>query len=369
MNDPDFMSIRIRPELRAAQVKRASGMVPALTLYFDEKYDLGKTPVPDTFRKVTIFQCLQVIARSNSQILEVPEPLWLRFAPKNFLILAIWKLSGLFRFRRRTAVTYAIENNDFKSLLSPQTRVHPMIERTLRIVAGAAISLVIDRIAFGSSASMKLYHSLAGLDRVEQRLIEELPARSSDIRERVYGKKAIFVGELDDRKGILNLMAAWPAVEASVPGALLNVVGNGGHSKAVEAWCRERPESRVFCGLLAHDETAARISEADVLIAPSRRFGRWREQIGLPIVEALSMGLTVVTTDETGLATWLLEQGHSVIPEANVEQQLAVAIIQAVESPLNREEVRQSLPLIPGRISADSWLHTGYLQETPEDMK
>lgn len=361
LNYSDLRSIRIRPELRAAQVKRSVRMVPALTLYFDEKYDLGKTPLPNSFRKVTLFECMRLIARSNALILEVPEPLWLRFAPKNILILMTWKISGLFKSGRRIAVAYAIENNDIGSLLSPHSRLHPVIEQIFRGIAGAAICFSIDRIAFGSSAAMNVYTSLAGVKRIEYCLIEELPAKGakeSDVIPGIpSGERAIFVGELDDRKGILDLMKAWPSVEDSLPEAVLTVVGAGQHAELVQQWCAERPRSRVFCGFLPHDEAAKQLMLASVLLAPSKRSGRWREQIGLPIVEALSLGLTVVTTDETGLADWLSKEEHIVLPEKDSGRLLAAGITRALKRPISRKKVLDSLPSIPGRILADSWLH------------
>ncbi|MCY1225923.1 glycosyltransferase, GG-Bacteroidales peptide system [compost metagenome] len=373
MDESDVKSIRIRPELRAAQVKRSFRMVPALTLYFGEKYDLGKTSLPGSFRKVGLIECLRIIASSNAQVLEVPEPLWLRFAPKNFLLLATWKLSGLLKSGRKFSVAYAIENNDIKNLLSPRAPLSPIVERIFSRLAGAAIRLSIDRIAFGSSASMNVYHSLPGVKRIEHRLIPELPSRDPRASERAAKAaptmRAVFVGELDDRKGIQDVMKAWPSVEGSLPEAVLTVVGGGKHAALVEQWCRERPESRLFCGFLAHEETARQLSEADVLIAPSRRAGRWKEQIGLPIVEGLSVGLTVVTTDETGLADWLSREEHTVLSETDVERQLAGSITHALEQPISREKVLQSLPAIPGRIAADAWLHEVQTPSAPRTLK
>ncbi len=83
-DESDVKSIRIRPELRAAQVKRSVRMVPALTMYFDEKYDLGETPIPDSFRKVTLIGCLLEIARSKAQILRISRTTLAAFRAKKY---------------------------------------------------------------------------------------------------------------------------------------------------------------------------------------------------------------------------------------------------------------------------------------------
>lgn len=356
---PDYPSIRIRPELRAEHVKRAARMSPALTLYFDEKYDLGTTKVPDRFQRVTLAECLRILALTDSNVLEVPEPLWLRFAFRNFAILAVWKFFGLLRRKRRVSVTYAIENNALSNLLWPSGRLRPLAERLAAIALGVFIRSALDRIAFGSAASKALYQSLPSVSRVPHQLVEELPGRPTAAapNQDANQGRAIFIGILDDRKGILDVMAAWPAVERTLPEAVLRIVGDGKHAPEVSRWCSERPESRIFEGFLQHDEIPSLLAASDVIVAPSRRAGRWREQIGLPIIEGLSFGLTVVTTDETGLASWLQENGHVVLPEGTVREGLSGQLARALQAPLPRDQVLASLPEIPGRIAADAWLH------------
>jgi hypothetical protein len=368
---PEYSSIRIRPELRAEHVKRAHRMTPALTLYFDEKYDLGTTSVPSRFRRVGLLQCLRILSMTDANVLEVPEPLWLRFAAKNILLLTVWRISGLVRHRQRVSVTYAIENNDLTNLLWPSGKSHTLMENLARIGAGALIRLSLNRIAFGSTASRDLYQSLSGVNRIPHALIEELPGRPAaaiSVGDRTQSHaRAIFIGVLDDRKGVLDLMNAWPEVERTVPQATLTVVGDGKHAEAVSRWCGQRPGSRIFEGFVQHHDVARLLAESDVVVAPSRRHGRWREQIGLPIIEGLSAGLTVVTTDETGLAHWLRDKGHVVIPESSVERDLAAELARALRSPLRREDVFAALPKIPGRIAADAWLHASVPMSREDD--
>lgn len=357
---PQYTSIRIRPELRAAQVERARLMTPALTLYFEEKYDLGATVIPSSFQKVSLWECLRILATTEAKVLEVPEPLWLRFGAKNLLLSAVWKGVGLVRRQPRITVAYAIENNDLANLISPARALHPFIEVAARTAAGFLIRFIVDRFAFGSLTSKNLYHSLKGTKKIPYQLIEELPAAASlnplGLRDE-SGPRAIFVGELDDRKGILDLIDAWPTVERNVPQVSLTIVGAGKHSDFVSKWCREEPSSRIYAGFVQHKEAARLIADSDILVAPSRRAGRWREQIGLPIVEGLSAGLTVVTTDETGLAAWLTGNGHTVLAEASVRRDLPGALVRALQEPLQRDAVLAALPETPGRIAADAWLH------------
>ncbi|MFB0833901.1 glycosyltransferase [Arthrobacter halodurans] len=386
------MQIRIIPELRAAHVERNPSLTPARTLYFGRMYDLAGEP-PATFERVRLAPAAWLLLRSDASVLEVPEPLWLRFLPRTAVLVAAWRLGGALAEVRggalggtrggrrggRHVVTYAIENNDPRLLL--RTGIPG------RAAAGALAWLIgwwtarnIDRIAYGSAGARAAYAALPGADRVPARTLPELPAPRAAVAPRAAAApsasaaprsapcgagaapRAVFVGDLSARKGVPELLAAWERVEPLLLGARLDVVGGGALAADVAAWAAAAPRSRRFRGLLPHDEALRVLGESTVLVAPSRRHGRWREQIGLPITEALALGLTVVTTDETGLADWLRAAGHGVLPSDPPggpadPGALADAVVRALREPLPRDRVLGSLPGADARAAADRWLH------------
>ena len=140
-------------------------------------------------------------------------------------------------------------------------------------------------------------------------------------------------------------------------GAQLAVVGGGRMSDEVDAWARNNPTTRTFRGVIPRTDVLALLRRTSVLVVPSQRYGRWREQIGESIQEALSEGCTVVTTDETGIAPWLAGRGHSVIPAASTSSKLPRALADALTTPLPVDAVLDSLPDIDGRLLSDGWLH------------
>jgi glycosyltransferase involved in cell wall biosynthesis len=81
------------------------------------------------------------------------------------------------------------------------------------------------------------------------------------------------------------------------------VIGAGRLLPEVRAWADGRDDVD-----LEIDPPRARVHEAmresSVLVLLSQPHGHWREQVGLPIVEGLAHGCEVVTTSETGLASW-----------------------------------------------------------------
>ena len=99
------------------------------------------------------------------------------------------------------------------------------------------------------------------------------------------------------------------------------------------------------------------LTDTSLIAIPSQRWGHWREQINAAITEALSVGCTVVTTTETGLAPWLQAQGHTVLPADVSAKELGASIASALRSPLDPAAVLESLPPRDGRVLADQWLH------------
>ena len=84
-----------------------------------------------------------------------------------------------------------------------------------------------------------------------------------------------------------------------------------------------------------------------------------KEQLGLPILEALSHGCEVVTNSETGLAAWLAAHGHGVLPPDSSAEAVADAIAMALDRAALREGSLKDLPTTDQRIEADRWLATG----------
>jgi glycosyltransferase involved in cell wall biosynthesis len=350
-------SIRILPELRAVQVERAMHMTPARTIFLGEKYDLGGTVLPASMEKLTLRTTIVELFRAKETVLELPEPLWLRFLPKAVVLSLAWRAGGFVSGRHRETVTYAIENNNLESVLFGRRRPLKFLSGMFRIALRIYISLSFDRIAFGSAGARNSYESLGLGTSIATRTWDELPTAAPGSPVTPMSGDAIFVGRLEERKGIRQLISAWTDVEKHLPGARLTIVGGGDLEEVVTTWCEVRPGSRSWAGEVEHAGVADLMAVHDVLVAPSVRWGRWREQIGLPIGEGLQAGLTVVTTDETGLAEWLTEHGHYVIPAELLSGKLAPILVRALRQPIPGEVVKNSLPTVGGRMAADHWLH------------
>lgn len=353
-------SIRLVPELRAVHLERYPRTTPAVMLYFDENYDLAGVPVPPEIRKVGLRSLVSEFWSSEAEVLEMPEPLWVRFLPTGAVIAVLFKVTGAVRGRRRLISTYAMENNSLPRLIGGRRHVPEPVVRVFAVGLGLYMRAVIDRLAFASSGAERLYTALPFVSAIDHRTIEELPSALADDDDSVSAGSALFVGALEPRKGVRELLASWEQVERNHERVRLSIIGPGPLTEEIEAWVLQSPSTRCYLGQRPRTEIIDRLRKTQVLIAPSIPYGRWREQIGLPIKEALSVGVTVVTSRQTGLADWLEQHGHAVVDltanDAAVAS-LASAVSEALTAPLDRARVRASLPETEGRIASDIWLH------------
>jgi hypothetical protein len=350
--------LRVYPRLRTAHVEEIDAASPRRTLYFSTNYDLDVTRVPAHMERTSLLQAARVVLGSPEPVLELHEPLWIEALPEWLVIAAAWRAGG-FRRRRRGVVFFAIENNDLRDVLSNGRRslrpFTPVIRTALRVL----VPLLAERCAFGTPGAAATYGPILG--RRRPRTSEVLDLLRAKVEPDVvkHSLSATFVGALEERKGVVPLLASWPEVERALPGATLTLIGDGPLRGAVESWVAEAPGSRKFLGRQPRTEVLRTLAGSTVLVAPSLPAGRWREQVGRPIQEALSSGATVVTTEQTGVATALRSAGHHVLDHRTLATTLAPAIRDALIGPLPVAEVLGMLPAEDGRMLADAWLFAG----------
>jgi glycosyltransferase involved in cell wall biosynthesis len=227
------------------------------------------------------------------------------------------------------------------------------LKRRLDLILAGRIWRRVDRVAFGTSAAQELYaRRLPHRVDQAQALIWALPAPASELVAK-EPCQVLFLGAFSDRKGFSLLVRAWPLVRAQLAGARLLQIGKGPLLAQAEQLAASDRTARLTVDP-PRAEIRAQLARSQVLVLPSQRQRAWREQVGLPIVEGLSYGCTIVTTEETGLADWLAAHSHRVLPARLNEADLAEAIVDALRQPV--VGVRESLPTQDGRLVADRWM-------------
>lgn len=348
-------------------LERLATFEPGDFLYYKPMYDFDDVLARSLPRvsRVGFAKVLWRVFSKRYSMLELAEPYTPSALPQNLAIVCVSRLSWLFPSRRPTTrlVTYAIENADLAEKLSAQTHLPRAITGlVVRTLVGFCFSRF-SRIAFGTAAAMDNYRALLGRRRFERvpperTLIWGLPTARPSLSPRADSRHVVFLGALDSRKGVSNLMAAWDDIEANVAGAQLTIVGKGPLENEVAGWAADRsavtllvdPPRSSIRDVLAHGSVLFLLSQPSPL---------WKEQIGLPILEGLEYGLEIVSSNETGIADWLAAHGHRVIDPKSPLRDVVESVSDALVYGRSQVDVAADLPPEDGRLTADRWIYRG----------
>jgi glycosyltransferase involved in cell wall biosynthesis len=108
------------------------------------------------------------------------------------------------------------------------------------------------------------------------------------------GPVALFAGQLIERKGVGQLLAAWRELITELPDATLVFAGDGAQAEAVRREAARLGSRVLYIGV--RDDIADVMRAADTLALPSRN-----ESFGNVVIEAMASGLAVVI-GPTGIA-------------------------------------------------------------------
>lgn len=346
-------------ELRTAHIERIIRSVRRADVFYQtESYDYDSKMAREIRpRKVNLPKVFWEISRGDYSLVEINEPAYLRALPLLLTVILSGYIKRLWSSRRPIYVTYAIENIDIAAKIASHLRisvrlVNIFIRPVLRFVFSR-----IDRVAFGTVASKDAYEKLLGSMpvRVEQAIFPALEPVCSSCTCEKQPFSVLFLGVFDERKGVETVLAAWPRVAASVPNGQLTILGKGPLERLVSSWASQRGDVTVHLDP-SRESIHAALARSRVLVLPSISTVRWREQVGLPILEGLSHGCIIVTSIETGLSDWLESRGHILVQYPGDPSALATCIEEALAKRMPPEEILGTLPPLSGRQQAEEWL-------------
>jgi phosphatidylinositol alpha-mannosyltransferase len=116
------------------------------------------------------------------------------------------------------------------------------------------------------------------------------------------GKKILYVGRLERRKGVRYLLRAFQLLQEMEPDVELQIAGNGPERKMLEELADELGLRNVtFLGFVEDEAKLALLDEADLFCSPAI----YGEGFGIVLLEAMAKGLVTVAGDNTGYASAL----------------------------------------------------------------
>ena len=147
----------------------------------------------------------------------------------------------------------------------------------------------------------------------------------------------LFVGRLDEEKGVEYLLAALERMKKRNNRLDVRalIAGHGPKEKELKAFCADQGLGNVlFLDYVANDQIYKYYHLADIVVVPSVTTRVFKEPWGLIVNEAMNQGCVVVASDAVGAARGgLIENGKNglVVPERNADA-LADALAAVLEN-------------------------------------
>jgi len=140
----------------------------------------------------------------------------------------------------------------------------------------------------------------------------------------------LFVGRLEKRKGLGDLLRAYRAMVERVPRTRLIVVGDGPLRGKVESYvARHHLPNVVLAGYVPDKVKPRYYNSADIFCAPATG----AESFGIVLLEALASGLPVVATEVPGYMSVLEPGKDSVAVEPKNWRELAASLVILARDP------------------------------------
>lgn len=155
--------------------------------------------------------------------------------------------------------------------------------------------------------------------------------------DREYGIPSpflLFVSTLEPRKNVPTLLRAFSRIARSIPHYLVLIGSIGWKSEEIfETIARLRLGARVIRpGFIPHHKLPAFYSAADAFVFPT-----YYEGFGLPLLEALTCGCPVITSNNSSVPEVVGEA--ALCSDATDDESIAGDILRVVGNPALREEM------------------------------
>ncbi len=149
----------------------------------------------------------------------------------------------------------------------------------------------------------------------------------------------LFVGRLEDRKGLPHLLKAFRLIRKSGLEARLLVVGSGPQERESRRYVMTRGLQNVeFLGRVSDAEKAQLFKTADVFVSPATG----RESFGIVLLEAMAAGAPIVCSDIHGYKGVVQRGRQAILVPPHDAKALAAGITELLVDPALRARLGAS---------------------------
>jgi glycosyltransferase involved in cell wall biosynthesis len=155
--------------------------------------------------------------------------------------------------------------------------------------------------------------------------------------------KLLFVGRLDERKGLRYLLEALPLVLRKYP-VRLRIVGKGILEDEIKRQCQELRLEKVidFLGFVSKEELANEYASCDIFVLPAIVDSKGdTEGLGIVMIEALAHEKPVIASAVGGIVDVIQAGVTGVLVNEKDPEALSQSIIELIADPVRAKELGQ----------------------------
>ena len=199
--------------------------------------------------------------------------------------------------------------------------------------------------------SKKLKKMLYGIWGINTKIFKP-KTQNLELKDQNY---ILFVGRLDEAKGISYILEAWKKIKAEFPKIEIIFIGGGSLSKKVKG------ERIKKLGVLENSKLPSYFTNALFTLNPSVTLKRWEEQVGMVNLQSLACGTPVITTKSGAIPEYINDKVGILVPERDSE-----ALSNAMRKLLKNEKLRQKLGKAGIKYIKDNFEAQKTVQEAEE---
>ncbi len=149
----------------------------------------------------------------------------------------------------------------------------------------------------------------------------------------------LFLGRLENRKGLKYLIRAFERVRQEVPRARLIVAGEGRLRGGFEryVWRHDLEGDVYFTGFVPADERRRYFATCDVFCAPSTG----QESFGIVLLEAMACGKPIVASNIAGYRDVITNRREGLLVPVKDQDAIADALVELLNNPVRRQELAE----------------------------
>lgn len=168
---------------------------------------------------------------------------------------------------------------------------------------------------------------------------EFTPDKGSDDPD--FGRALLFVGRLDEAKGVPYLLQAFKEVKKSVADVKLVIIGDGPLREEINSFSKANNFEKdiILLGTVKNRDLPKYFRAAAITVAPSVTMPKWREQIGMVNIQSMACATPVISTFSGAIPEYVKHGETGILVPERDSASLARAAIKL----LNDEDLRKRM--------------------------